>query len=326
MINQLIGVKPMGFNNVNIICAALLVLFVVFGFSCSVAAAATDQAAWIQSNDSTLKFTFLEATIHVKIKNNNDHAEFFKISQQYTGDGTVSPLIDWKVISTDPPALRMINSINPGGDLGWEIDSHQTRAVTFTMVETSPPTPFFIQREGTANTFWPIIDDPGLTATWFLPDEIDYLNPNLELQLWQGHFFFFLKNMEKSGPRVEGNVRAPIVPINSFLIASNPTVDFIDNENPSAQTAAWDVTLFPGQTKSYSYTYQWPTGKTVTPANRQSASTRINAGDLVAVDPNNNTTNNSSSIPTKDTGVPFGLLIVGAIVIVAGIGYAKFLR
>ncbi len=314
----------MGFNNVNIICTALIVLFVVLGFSCSVVAAANDQATWIQANDSTLKFTFLEATIHVKIKNNADHAEFFKISQQYTGDGTVSPLIDWKVISTDPPALRMINSVNHGGDLGWEIDSHQTRAVTFTLVESSPPTPFFIQRGDTANTFWPIIDDPGLTATWFLPNEINYLNPDLDLQLWQGHFFFFLKNMEKSGPRTEGNVRAPIVPINSFLIASNPTVDFIDNENPSAQTAAWDVTLYPGQTKSISYTNQWPTGKTVTPVNRQSASTRINAGDLDPVDPNS--TQNSSSIPTKNTGVPIGLLLVGAIVIVAGIVYARFLR
>ena len=64
------------------------------------------------------------------------------------------------------------------------------------------------------------------------------------------------KTWIQSGPRVEGLIRAPIVPINSVLTASNPTVDFIDTENPTAQTAAWDVTLFPGQTKSYSYTYQ----------------------------------------------------------------------
>ena len=54
MIDQLIGVKPMGFNNVDIICAALLVLFVVFGFSCSVAAETADnndQEAWIRSNE-----------------------------------------------------------------------------------------------------------------------------------------------------------------------------------------------------------------------------------------------------------------------------------
>lgn len=317
----------MDFNNLDKLCVALIVLFTVLGFSSSVYADSTsnDQAAWIQGNDSTVKFTFLEATIHVVIKNNNNHAEFFKISQQYTGDGTVSPSIDWNVISTDPPAIKMINSVNPGGDLGWEIDSGQTRAVTFTLVETSPPPPFFIQREGTGNEFWPLINDQGLTSTWFLPNEIDYLNPNLDLQLWQGHFFFFLKNTQSTGPRVEGNVRAPIVPINSFLIASNPTVDFISNENPSAQTAAWDVTLFPGQTKSYSYTYQWPTGTTVTPANTQSPSSRINSGALS--DPSDpNSTNDPVSVPSKSTGVPFGLFIVGAIVIAAGIVYAKFLR
>jgi hypothetical protein len=309
--------------------AALIVLCVVLGISSTVAATSNDQAAWIQANDSTLKFTFLEATIHVVIKNNNNHAEFFKISQVYSGDGTVSPVMDWKVISTNPPAIKMINSINPGGDLGWEIDSGQTRAVTFTMVETNPPPPFFIQMGGsTANQFWPIVNDQGLTSTWFLPNEINFLNPNLDLQLWQGHFFFFLKNTQSTGPRVEGNVRAPIVPINSFLTASNPTVDFISQENPAAQSAAWDVTLFPGQQKSYSYTYQWPNGTSVTPANTQSPSSRINSGSLTNTglgDPNNSTSD-PVSVPTKDTGVPFGLFIIGAIVVVAGIVFAKFIR
>src|SRR5664280_1295600 len=275
----------MVFNRNNILYAALAVLFVVLGFSSAISAvSAADQATWIQSDNSTLAFTFLEAKIHVVIKNNNNHAEFFKISQVYDAEGNVNPAIDWKVISTDPPAIGMINELNPGGDLGWEVDSGQTRAVTFTMVETNPPTPFFIQMgSATSNQFWPVVPDQGLTSTWFLPNEIDYLNPNLDLQLWQGHFFFFLKNVQSTGPRVEGNVRAPIVPINSFLTASNPTVDFISSENPSAQTAAWDVTLFPGQTKSYSYTYQWPTGTTVTPANTQSPSSRINSGALSAV-------------------------------------------
>ena len=318
----------MDFNNLDVLGVALIVICVVVGFSSSVYAVSNtnDQGAWIQANDSTVKFTFLEATIHVVIKNNNDHAEFFKISQTYSGEGTVSPGIDWNVISTDPPAIKMINSINPGGDLGWEVDSGQTRAVTFTMVETSPPPPFFIQMgASTPNQFWAVIPDQGLTSTWFLPNEIDYLNPNLQLLLWQGHFFFFLKNTQSTGPRVEGNVRAPIVPINSFLIASNPTVDWISTESPSAQTAAWDVTLFPGQQKSYSYTYQWPTGTTVTPANTQSASSRINSGALS--DPSDpNSTSDPLSVPTKSTGVPFGLLLVGAIVVVSGIVYARFLR
>jgi hypothetical protein len=310
-------------NRVNILYAALAVFFVVLGISSILAAdAASDQEAWIQSSTSTLAFTYLQATIHVVIKNNNNHAEFFKISQLYSGDGTVNPNIGWKVISTDPTAIRMVNVVNPGGDLGWEVDSGQTRAVTFTMVATGLP--FTIERmSGMNNTFWPVINDPGLTATWFMPDEINVLNPNLQLELWQGHFFFFLKNMETSGPRVEGNVRAPMVPINSALTASNPTIDWIDDELPQAQTAAWDVTLNPGQTKSYSYTYQWPSGKTVTPANTQSPSSRINS--LPLPDPSD-PSSDPLTIPTKNTGLPYGLLIIGIIVVLAGIGYSKFLR
>ena len=315
----------MDFNKFDIIAAALIVLCIVVGFSGAVAAS-NDQAVWIQSNSSNLAYTFIEATIHVVIKNNNDHAEFFKISQTYTGDGSVSPAVKWEVISTDPPAIRMINNVNPGGDLGWEVDSGQTRAVTFTMVVSNSQLPAdLVMNSTSANQFWPVIPDQGLTSSWFLPNEIDYLNPNLDLQLWQGHFFFFLKNFNPSGPRVEGLVRAPIVPINSFLTASNPTVDFISNMNPSAQTAAWDVTLLPGQQKAFSYTYQWPTGTTVTPANTQSPSSRINSGALS--DPSDpNSTKDPLTVPTKSTGVPFGLFIIGAIVIAAGIVYSKFLR
>jgi hypothetical protein len=310
-------------NRVNILYATLAFLFVVLGVLSTIATdAASDQAAWIQSNNSTLAFTYLQATIHVVIKNTNNHAEFFKISQLYSGDGTVTPNIGWNVISTDPTAIGMVNKLNPGGDLGWEVDSGQTRAVTFTMVAT--PVPFTIEREGIDNTFWPVINDPGLTATWFMPDEINMLNPNLQLELWQGHFFFFLKNMQTSGPRVEGNVRAPVVPINSALTYSNPTVDWIDSEFPQAKTAAWDVTLYPGQTKSYSYTYQWPSGNTVTPANTQSLSSRINS--LPLPDPTSDPSSDPLTIPTKNTGLPYGLLIIGAIVVLAGIGYARFLR
>jgi hypothetical protein len=313
----------MVFNRFNILYAALAVFFVVLGMSSTIAAdAASDQQAWIQTNTSTLAFTYIQATIHVVIKNNNNHAEFFKISQLYSGDGTVNPNIGWKVISTSPNAIGMVSVVNPTGDLGWEVDSGQTRAVTFTMVATGVP--FTIQRiTGMNNTFWPIINDPGLTATWFMPNEINMLNPNLQLKLWQGHFFFFLKNMETSGPRVEGNVRAPMVPIDSALTASNPTIDWIDDELPQAKTAAWDVTLYPGQTKSYSYTYQWPSGKTVTPANTQSPSSRINS---LPLPDSSNSSLDPLTIPTKNTGLPYGLLIIGLIVVLAGIGYSKFLR
>jgi hypothetical protein len=316
----------MGFSNFDKLSIALIVLTIILGLSSSAYAItfadSNDQQAWIQSNSSTLQFTYLEANIHLKIHNNNDHAEFFKISQQYTGDGTVtvtgtnSSAIEWKIMSTTPPAVRMINSINPAGDLGWEVGAGQTKEVWFKLVESSPPTPFFIQTGSGNNTFWPTINDPGLTATWFLPNEIEYLNPNLKLELWQGRFCFILKNLVSSGPRVEGTVRAPIVPIDSVLTASNPTVDFISTENPSAQTAAWTVSLNPLESKHYSYTYQWPNGTSVTPVHQQSTA-NINVPS---------TAKNSTTVPTKNTGVPWGLFLIGGIVIAAGIIYAKVIR
>jgi len=317
----------MNFDNIYLISVAVLILAVGLASS-NLASAETfgesnDQQAWIQGTGSTLQFTYLQATIQITVHNINDHAEFFKISQQYTADGTVtvtgtnSSSIDWSIMSTNPSAIRMINSINPAGDLGWEVDAGQTRTVSFTLVENNPPAPWYIQRGDSSNTFWPVINDPGLTSSWFLPNELEYLNPNLQVVSWKGSFFFNLKNMVASGPRVEGIVRAPIVPINSVLTGSSPTVDYIDDENPSAQTAAWDVTLYPGQTKGYSYTYNYPNGTSVTPVNRQSDSTHINTP---------NTTNSSKSLPTKNTGVPWGLFIIGGIVIAGGIVYARVLR
>jgi hypothetical protein len=296
----------------------LIFLFIILGFSSSVAADAftdnNDQAAWIQETSSSLAFTYLEANIHVIITNNNDHAEFFKISQQYTADGNLNKSIDWKVVSA-PGSVKMAKNINPEGDLGWEIDAGQTRDVTFKLVSTS--TPFYIAMGSETNdTFWPIINEPGLMSSWFLPNEIEYLNTNLKLQLWQGRFCFWLKNFQTTGPRVEGIVRAPIVPIDSNLTASDPTVDFISEMNPSANTAAWDVTLYPGQTKHYSYTYQWPNGTSVTPVNRQTS-------DQLTTQ---STAKNPVSVPTKTTGVPYGLFVVGGVVIAAGIVYARFLR
>ena len=84
----------------------------------------------------------------------------------------------------------------------------------------------------------------------------------------------------------------------------------------SAHTAAWDVTLFPGQTKHYSYTYQWPNGTSVTPVNTQSSNQLKTQS----------TAKTPVSVPTKSTGVPYGLFVVGGIVIAAGIVYARFLR
>lgn len=307
----------MDFINFNKISLALIFLFIIFSVSIT-SNAATDQVTYLQQADSNLQYTFLEAQIHITIKNNNDHVEYFKISQQYTGDNTVtgSSPIEWKIISTNPPAVKMVNFINPGGDLGWKIEPGQTREVSFTLVETNPPPPFFIGRGDISNTFWPVINDPGLTATYFLPNEIEYLNPNLQIITWKGHFFFFLKNLSPTGPKVEGLIRAPIVPINSILIASNPPANFIDKENPTAQTASWDVTILPGQTKSYSYTYTY-TGSSLTPVNN--ASTNITPQS-------SSDTKTPKSIPIKNTGVPYGLFIVGGILILVGIVFARYIR
>jgi hypothetical protein len=317
----------MDLNNIYIISVAIIVLIVGLASSNMVSAEtfgeSNDQQAWLQGTGSTLQFTYLQATICLTVHNNNDHAEFFKVSQQYTGDGTVtvtgtnSSAIDWVILSTNPSAIRMINSINPAGDLGWEIDAGQTKTVSFALKESNPPAPWYIQRGSTANTFWPTVNDPGLTSSWFLPNELEYLNPNLQVVKWQGTFFFYIKNMVASGPRVEGIVRAPIVPMNSVLTSSSPKVSYIDNENPSAQTAAWDVTLYPGQTKGYSYTYTYPNGTSVTPANKKTGSTQIN-------DPTHK--NASSTLPTKNTGVPWGLFLLGGIIIAGGIIYARVLR
>ncbi len=308
----------MDFNNLEKVCTALIVLFILLGFSNSVAADtfsdSNDQSAWISENSSSFLFTYLEVNMHLKIKNTNDHAEFFKISEQYTGDGTLSPGIDWKVVSS-PGAVKMAKNINTPADLGWEIDPGQTRDVYFKMVSNS--TPFYIGMNGsTENKFWPVINEPGLMSSWFLPNEIEYLNPNLDLQLWQGRFCFWLKNYQTAGPRVEGVVRAPIVPMDSNLTASSPKADFISEMNPSANTAAWDVTLYPGQSKHYSYTYQWPSSANVT-TNHQQSSNQVKVASAAKT---------PTSVPTKSTGVPYGLLMIGGIVTVAGIAYAKFLR
>jgi hypothetical protein len=221
------------------------------------------QVAWIQETNSSVMFTYLEAIITVRIKNTNDNVQYFKISQQYY---QTSPPINWTVAWTNPSAVKMVKYINPGGDLGWEIQPGQTRTVSFKLVAKGPSgaplsvTPSYIARNSsTPNNFWPLIPEPGLTATWFLPNEIEYLNPTLDLESWNGNFCFWIKNMDTKSPRVEGIVRAPIVPVDSKLTYSNPYRTYISDELPVAQTAAWDVTLYPSQSKHYSYIYQWPT-------------------------------------------------------------------
>jgi len=310
-------------RSLNMIKKATLVVAFLFTFSIFLGAswAATDQQAWVQETDSALKFTYLEAVIHVKIKNNNDHVEYFKISQQYY---QTTPAINWTIKWTNPAAVKMAKYINTPGDYGWKIEPGQTKDVSFKLVALAPNGgplslyPAYIARNSSIpNQFWPILNEPGLTATWFFPNEIEYLNPNLDLVSWRGKFCFWIKNMDNTGPRVEGIVRAPIVPIDSKLVFSNPKVTYLDDELPWADTAAWDVTLYPGQQKHYSYTYYWPenvTGHSTGKYKSPSVSTKSNAQDT------------ATTVPTAGTGVPYALFAVGAIIVGSGVVYAKLFR
>jgi hypothetical protein len=295
---------------------ALIVIFAFMGFSWG-------DEAWIKESSSNLGMTQLTAVIHIHIKNTNSHMEFFKISQQYF---QVSPTLNWTVDWTDPPAIRMAKNVNPelGGDLGWEIEAGQTREITFKLRANGGlgSIPGYITlNSSTSNQFWPLIPEPGLAASWFLPNEIEYLNPNLDLQLWQGKFTFLLTNHNTNYPRVEGLVRAPIIPINSQLISSSPSVDYVDSQASFAKTAVWDVTLYPGQSRYYTYTYQWPSTSSAT-----SVSSVASPVSTIPTTIANSRTTTPVSVPTKDTGVPYGLLGVAVLIIAVGVVYVKFLR
>ncbi|WP_321423287.1 hypothetical protein [uncultured Methanobacterium sp.] len=302
----------------------LVVLCISLSSSWAVDDITKDQQAWVQEQSSEVLFTYLEATITVTIKNNNDHVEYFKISQNYPlGNGTDT--LTWKVAWTDPSALKMIKyqSDIDTDDLGWKIQPGETKTVSFKLVAypaMSSLAPKYIAQSGEVNsTFWPLLNEPGLQASWFLPNEIEYLNPSLKLQSWNGHFCFWIKNYDTKYPKVSGIVRAPIVPIDSKLTYSNPQITYTDKEVPWANTAAWDVTLYPGQSKHYSYTYQWPATSSSSTSKGSSAAAASSIPTTAAAATN-------TTVPTSQTGVPFGLFVIGAIIIGAGVTYAKFFR
>jgi hypothetical protein len=306
--------------NINKLSIVLIILCTLAGISSSWAANTQSHdtsGAWIQETNSTAFITGLTVFIHIHIKNISNHQQFFKISQQYYG---TDPAVNWTVVKTNPRAVKMIKYINTGGDLGWELNPGQERSICFTLRAKGPlgTTPAYIQQsDEIPNQFWPIISEPGLAASWFMPNEIEFLNPDLDLKLWQGTFSFFLTNVDKKSPRVEGIVRAPIVPVDSKLTESSPKVDFIDKEVPWANTAAWDVTLYPGKTKFFTYTYQWPISSHNEP---------LHTGSSVKSFPKTAATKTPVSVPTKQTGVPYGLFVIGAIIIGSGVAYAKFFR
>ncbi len=273
---------------------------------------------WIQYNESNVKMTALTATITVTIKNNDDHVQYFKISQVYSGSLQEGDNIRFTVDWTSPQAERMIDPVSPelGGDWGWAIQPGETKTVKFNVDATglmgNEPS-WIANGAAVPNTFWPLIPDMGLMASWFMPNEIEMLNPELDLISWCGIFGFTATNYADYS--VAGIIRGPIIPTDSKLTFSDPQA-FIDEDVGVFNTniAAWNIHLNPGQSQRYVYIYNWPmegsgsatgTGQTVFPAASEK---------------------NATTVPTETTGAPYGLFVVAVLIIGAGIGYAKFLR
>jgi hypothetical protein len=165
--------------------------------------------------------------------------------------------------------------------------------------------------DSSVTNYWPLINEPGLEGSWFQPNELEILNPTLDIRKWTGHFTFRLTNYDDQ--KVYGIVRAPVAPTSSKLTSSSPDA-FIDDSSLASGIAAWNVVMNPDTYKDFSYTYTWPkTSSSSSTAKASSASlTSGSSGD--------------STVPSKTTGVPYGLFVVGALVTVAGVAYAKFMR
>ncbi len=308
------------------ICIVLAVLFVFVGVACGQAPNQTGGAEkWIKENPeyTSVRITGLTTTIHIHVKNNKDHVQYFKISQKYFMKGT-NDTVDWVIDWTDPPAVKMVKSVYPeaplSGDYGWEIQSGQTREISFKLnaIGRLGDIPSYIGNlDSQNNTYWPLIPEPGLFASWFHPNELEMLNPNLDLKLWRGTFTFTVTNVDRSNKRVAGIVRAPIVPLDSKLTYYNyQSIAFIDKDFVNANTIAWNIHLNPGESKTFIYTYEWPYQPTAQSETRGALSGQIPT-TCAATTP---------TVPTKETGVPYGLFIIGAIITGAGVVYAKFMR
>lgn len=304
----------------------LILLFSVVGVftfaeTMTVVSAENDSAGgqtWIDYNTSNVRMTALTATIKVTIKNNNDHVEYFKISQTYTDslNGSIKFIVDW----TDPQAERMIDPVNPelGGDYGWSIQPGETKTVCFKVsaVQEFGEQPSWISNGAAVdNTYWALIPDMGLYTSWFMPNEIEMLNPNLDLQSWKGTFTFTATNFAEYS--VAGIIRGPIIPTDSKLTYSDPEVTFQDRDiTLNAGVAAWDIHLDPDESQGFVYTYEWPI------AAGSNNTTGSGSNNLFPVTAANNTT----TVPTQTTGVPYGLLTLAVFIVGAGLAYAKFLR
>ncbi len=85
--------------DLNKICVGIIVLVAVLGIFCgslnnqNVAYGANE--TWVKEQQSSAYISGLTATIHVHIKNNAKHVQYFKISQNYTG--TLNESVPWRI-------------------------------------------------------------------------------------------------------------------------------------------------------------------------------------------------------------------------------------
>lgn len=325
--------------NITRICTILIVsLLLVSTFSAfnpifgedSPTVANTKSQTWLSENVEETSFLIygLTAQIWVTVKNSEDHVQYFKISENYQGsladsdNGTNS--ISWAIRGTKPTAVKMVKTSDKHSDpddYGWAIPADSKKSVYFKLKATHPmgsgyyPSASYISDASNRDegTYWPLQNEPGLWFSWFSPNELHVLNPSLDIVSWTGKFNFKVRN--KAEQKVSGIVRAPIVPTDSELVAQSPAKGkFIDDESAlSTQTAAWDVTLGANKEQSFSYTYKYPIKKDHVGPEKKSTKVKTD-----------NKAKKDTKVPTQKTGLPLGLLAIGALAVAGGVGYAKF--
>ncbi|MGB9937735.1 MAG: hypothetical protein ACPK7O_08425 [Methanobacterium sp.] len=306
--------------DLNKVCIGLIVLLAILGISCTgISNEVYGAGTWVKENQSSVGFSQLTATIHIRVKNTADHVQYFKISQKYT-DSLDTP-VNWTIDWTDPAASKMVDAVSPelGGDYGWKVNPGETKEVCFKINAYGKfgeiPT-YITNKAAVDNIYWPSIPDQGIMASWFQPNELEVLNPTLDLKYWKGTFTFVLTNFDTQ--TVSGIIRAPIVPTDSKLIYSNPKATFTDKDLVmNGGIAAWDITIGAGASESFTYTYEWPSAS--------SSSSSTGHGTYSASVPKSNATS-ASSVPTKETGLPYGLFVIGGILAAGGVVYSRFIK
>ncbi len=310
--------------NLDKTCIMLIALTAFLGIVCGNVTennTAYGAETWIKSSETYVYMTGLTATIHVKIKNNKDHVQYFKISHVYTGSLVDNATIKWVIDWTSPQAVKMVDAVNPdlGGDYGWKINPGETKDVSFKLnaIGQMGEIPSYIYNAGAQdNKYWPLIPDPGIYSSWFQPNEIEMLNPDLDLKSWKGTFTFLLTNHDSN--TVSGIVRAPVVPTDSKLTYSNPKATFTDKDQVmNGAIASWDVTIGAGASEWFTYTYEWPSS-----FSSNSGGTGTHTSSI----PKSTAASTTSSVPTKETGLPYGLFVIGGLLAAGGLIYSRFIR